>query len=220
MVLTLLGTGFTFLCTTIGAAAVFFTKNDAEGSRMETMSLGFAAGIMTAAAVWSLLIPAGDAAQDQGLTPWIVTTVGFIFGALFLKLLDSALPHLHPRERHARGPEDEPAPHAAPLSRDHAPQPPRRRLRGAFRRARGVVGEPRRALLGPGARDRHRFAEHSRRRRRLDSDGLPGALPLEGVSSSGRSRASSNRSAASSSSWGCPTSWASCPGCSPSPRAR
>lgn len=51
VVLTLLGTGFTFLCTTIGAAAVFFTKNDAEGSRMETMSLGFAAGIMTAAAV-------------------------------------------------------------------------------------------------------------------------------------------------------------------------
>ncbi|EHY31214.1 ZIP family metal transporter [Sutterella parvirubra] len=104
VVLTLLGTGFTFLCTTIGAAAVFFTKNDAEGSRMETMSLGFAAGIMTAAAVWSLLIPAGDAAQDQGLTPWIVTTVGFIFGALFLKLLDSALPHLHPGSATPEGP--------------------------------------------------------------------------------------------------------------------
>lgn len=59
---------------------------------------------MTAAAVWSLLIPAGDAAQDQGLTPWIVTTVGFIFGALFLKLLDSALPHLHPGSATPEGP--------------------------------------------------------------------------------------------------------------------
>ena len=50
-------TGFTFLCTAAGAAAVFFLKPDAKTELAETLSLGFAAGIMTAASVWSLIIP-------------------------------------------------------------------------------------------------------------------------------------------------------------------
>lgn len=101
--LTLLGTGFTFLCTVIGSAAVFFTTEKSAG-RTETASLGFAAGIMTAAAVWSLLIPAGEAAAEQGGTAWLITTGGFLLGAAFLKLLDSVLPHLHPGSAAPEGP--------------------------------------------------------------------------------------------------------------------
>ena len=66
---TLLATGLTFLCTTIGSAAVFFMKprrapDDAGPRLAETLSLGFAAGIMVAAAVWSLLIPGMEAAES------------------------------------------------------------------------------------------------------------------------------------------------------------
>ena len=89
-------TGFTFLCTAAGAAAVFFLKPDAKTELAETLSLGFAAGIMTAASVWSLIIPAQEMAQKQGDTPWLIASLGIAAGAGFLKLLDAVLPHLHP----------------------------------------------------------------------------------------------------------------------------
>lgn len=97
---TTLATGFTFLCTAAGAAAVFFMKpgnGRGRGAELaETLSLGFAAGIMIAASVWSLIIPAQEMAQAQGGTPWLAAGSGVAAGALFLKLLDTALPHLHP----------------------------------------------------------------------------------------------------------------------------
>ena len=105
-----LGTGVTFLCTALGAAAVFLVKpatDAASASRakfMETISLGFAAGIMIAAAVWSLLIPALDMVESSGGIPWLWGTGGFLAGALFLKLLDSAMPHLHPGAAAPEGP--------------------------------------------------------------------------------------------------------------------
>ena len=72
---TTLATGFTFLCTAAGAAAVFFMKpgnGRGRGAELaETLSLGFAAGIMIAASVWSLIIPAQEMAQAQGGTPWL-----------------------------------------------------------------------------------------------------------------------------------------------------
>ena len=54
---TALCTGFTFLCTTVGAAGVFFFRPEKDTALAETLSLGFAAGIMIAASVWSLIIP-------------------------------------------------------------------------------------------------------------------------------------------------------------------
>ena len=99
---TTLATGFTFLCTAAGAAAVFFMKpgnGRGRGAELaETLSLGFAAGIMIAASVWSLIIPAQEMAQAQGGTPWLAAV------ALFLNLLDTALPHLHPGAARPEGP--------------------------------------------------------------------------------------------------------------------
>ncbi len=105
---TTLATGFTFLCTAAGAAAVFFIKPGSGRGRgaelAETLSLGFAAGIMIAASVWSLIIPAQEMAQAQGGTPWLAAGSGVAAGALFLKLLDTALPHLHPGAARPEGP--------------------------------------------------------------------------------------------------------------------
>ena len=105
---TTLATGFTFLCTAGGAAAVFFMKpgnGRGRGAELaETLSLGFAAGIMIAASVWSLIIPAQEMAQAQGGTPWLAAGSGVAAGALFLKLLDTALPHLHPGAARPEGP--------------------------------------------------------------------------------------------------------------------
>lgn len=105
---TTLATGFTFLCTAAGAAAVFFMKpgnGRGRGAELaETLSLGFATGIMIAASVWSLIIPAQEMAQAQGGTPWLAAGSGVAAGALFLKLLDTALPHLHPGAARPEGP--------------------------------------------------------------------------------------------------------------------
>ena len=105
---TTLATGFTFLCTAAGAAAVFFMKpgnGRGRGAELaETLSLGFAAGIMIAASVWSLIIPAQEMAQAQGGTPWLAAGSGVAAGALFLKLLDTALPPLHPGAARPEGP--------------------------------------------------------------------------------------------------------------------
>lgn len=108
LVQTAIATGFTFLCTTLGAAAVFFLKPGAKrgpGAELaETISLGFAAGIMVAASVWSLIMPAQAMSEAQGGTPWLTAAAGVAAGALFLKLLDTALPHLHPGAARPEGP--------------------------------------------------------------------------------------------------------------------
>lgn len=91
---TLLGTGFTFLMTTLGAAVVFFFRGEIKES-MQRVFLGFAAGVMIAASVWSLLIPAIEEAEEQGIAGWIPAGGGFILGALFLFGLDNLLPHFH-----------------------------------------------------------------------------------------------------------------------------
>ena len=88
------GTGFTFLMTTLGAMVVFFFHREVN-SNIQRIFLGFAAGVMIAASVWSLLIPAIESAQSQGTTGWIPAAGGFVLGALFLLILDSILPHLH-----------------------------------------------------------------------------------------------------------------------------
>lgn len=88
-----LGTGFPFLMTTLGAAVVFFFAEAPRPQFQKTM-LGFAAGVMTAASVWSLLLPAIDRAADVGLPGWLPAAVGLLCGVVFLAALDAALPRL------------------------------------------------------------------------------------------------------------------------------
>ncbi|MDY3691621.1 MAG: ZIP family metal transporter [Dysosmobacter sp.] len=95
-----LGTGFTFLMTTLGAATVFFFSGEPQPKFQKAM-LGFAAGVMTAASVWSLLLPAIDQALAEGPLPgWLPAAAGMLLGVVFLAALDSLLPRLRrvPRE--------------------------------------------------------------------------------------------------------------------------
>jgi ZIP family zinc transporter len=90
----LLGTGFTWSMTALGAAAVFFFKT--VNRRALDGMLGFAAGIMVAASYWSLLAPAIEMAEQEGNLPsWVPAAVGFLLGGGFLWLVDRLLPHLH-----------------------------------------------------------------------------------------------------------------------------
>ncbi len=89
-----LGTGFTFLMTALGAASVFFFAHEPKPQAQNGL-LGFAAGVMTAASVWSLLLPAIDQARQLNTLPaWLPAAAGLLVGAVFLALLDAALPRL------------------------------------------------------------------------------------------------------------------------------
>lgn len=98
------GTGFTFLMTTLGAAMVFLFRKAVSVSAQKIF-LGFAAGVMIAASVWSLLIPAIEDAESRGQIGWIPAAGGFILGIAFLYGLDLLIPHLHPGSREAEGPD-------------------------------------------------------------------------------------------------------------------
>ena len=98
------GLGFIFFMTCLGAATVFFFRKSSV-SKFRQIFLGFAAGVMIAAAVWSLLIPAIDEAKAQGLHGWIPAACGFALGVLFLLGLDNLIPHLHPFTDVPEGPD-------------------------------------------------------------------------------------------------------------------
>jgi ZIP family zinc transporter len=83
-----------FLGTSLGAAMVFFMKNSMN-KKIEKLLLGFASGVMIAASVWSLIIPAIDMAEEQGKIAWLPASIGFLLGIFFLLILDSVIPHLH-----------------------------------------------------------------------------------------------------------------------------
>ncbi len=84
-----------FLGTTLGAACVFFLKNELHRLVQKGL-LGFASGVMVAASVWSLLIPAIDMAEAaMGKLSFVPAAVGFIFGIFFLLVMDRVIPHLH-----------------------------------------------------------------------------------------------------------------------------
>ena len=84
-----------FLGTVLGAATVLFTK-DKTSARIHNALIGFAAGVMVAASVWSLIIPALDLSASMGKLSWIPAAVGIMLGMLFLLALDSLVPHTHP----------------------------------------------------------------------------------------------------------------------------
>ena len=99
----LLGTLFTFLMTTLGSALVFFFKDEIKDFYQQ-LFLGFAAGIMIAASVWSLLIPSMEMAEANGQNSALILGGGFIIGALFLLFLDHVIPHQHLNEDKPEGP--------------------------------------------------------------------------------------------------------------------
>ncbi|MEA2022145.1 MAG: ZIP family metal transporter [Candidatus Caldatribacteriota bacterium] len=84
---------FTWALTALGAAMVFMTK-EIDRKILDTM-LGFAAGVMIAASYWSLLAPAIEMSEGQGVPVWFPPMVGFLLGGIFLGGIDKILPHLH-----------------------------------------------------------------------------------------------------------------------------
>lgn len=94
-----------FVATTAGSALVWFFKKEIS-EKVNTLFLGFAAGIMVAASIWSLLIPSMEGAEDWGKWSFVPALVGFLLGGAFLVLLDHIVPHTH------RGTEEEEGPPA------------------------------------------------------------------------------------------------------------
>lgn len=90
----LIGILIPFIGTMLGAAMVFLMKNEMN-KKVEKILLGFAAGVMIAASVWSLIIPSIEMAEEQGKIAWIPAAVGFLLGVIFLLVLDSVVPHMH-----------------------------------------------------------------------------------------------------------------------------
>ncbi|MBO4592508.1 MAG: ZIP family metal transporter [Eubacterium sp.] len=92
-----------FLGTTLGAACVFFMKSEL-GEMVRRALTGFASGVMVAASIWSLIIPAMEQSEKMGRLSFVPACVGFWLGILFLLLLDSVIPHLHMNAEKAEGP--------------------------------------------------------------------------------------------------------------------
>ena len=92
-----------FLGTLLGSACVFFMRKG-MGERLQRALSGFAAGVMVAASVWSLLIPALEQAEGMGTWSFVPAAAGFWFGMLFLLVLDHVIPHLHMNAKQAEGP--------------------------------------------------------------------------------------------------------------------
>ena len=91
-----------FLGTMLGSATVFLMKDKIKPKIQKLLS-GFAAGVMIAASIWSLLLPSMDMAEEQGKTVWIPATIGFLLGIVFLLILDSIIPHLHLHSKEPEG---------------------------------------------------------------------------------------------------------------------
>ena len=92
-----------FLGTTLGSACVFFMKNSL-GVSVQRVLAGFAAGVMVAASIWSLLIPAIEQSENMGKLSFLPAFIGFWVGVLFLLMLDRLIPHLHVGSDQAEGP--------------------------------------------------------------------------------------------------------------------
>ena len=99
----LAGLTIPFVGTSLGAACVFFMKKQ-FGPKVQKCLTGFASGVMVAASIWSLIIPAMDQTEDMGKLSFLPAVMGFWFGILFLLFLDSVIPHLHLNAEKAEGP--------------------------------------------------------------------------------------------------------------------
>ena len=97
-----LGLMIPFIGTSAGAAGVFFMKKELSTTVQRSLT-GFAAGVMVAASIWSLIIPAMEQSESMGRLSFIPAFVGFWAGILFLLLLDTFIPHLHMNAEKAEG---------------------------------------------------------------------------------------------------------------------
>ena len=97
-----LGTSFTAVMTALGAAFVFLF-GPGTSKKLRHVLLGFAAGVMIAASIWSLLIPAIKHAEQQGTVGWLPAAGGIISGIGFLLAMDTLLPHFSPDIFHLEG---------------------------------------------------------------------------------------------------------------------
>ena len=88
--------------TILGASSVLFTRHEVS-ARVQNALLGFAAGVMVAASVWSLIIPAIDMSEGMGKLAWLPAAAGIVLGMLFLLALDSLVPHMHPTTDNPEG---------------------------------------------------------------------------------------------------------------------
>ena len=100
---TFIGIMIPFLGTALGSACVFFMKKSL-GNLVQRSLAGFAAGVMVAASIWSLLIPAIEQSEGMGKLSFLPAFIGFWVGVLFLLLLDRLIPHLHVGSNQAEGP--------------------------------------------------------------------------------------------------------------------
>ncbi|MCR5546103.1 MAG: ZIP family metal transporter [Lachnospiraceae bacterium] len=98
-----LGVLIPFLGTSLGAASVFFFKGDSMNTKLQKVLSGFAAGVMIAASVWSLLIPAMEQSSSMGKLAFLPALIGFLLGIGALLLIDMLLPHLHVHEEKPEG---------------------------------------------------------------------------------------------------------------------
>ena len=92
-----------FFGTSLGAACVFLMK-ETLSDKVQRALTGFAAGVMVAASVWSLLIPAIEQSENLGAFSFLPAFIGFWLGILFLLALDHIIPHLHMNSEQAEGP--------------------------------------------------------------------------------------------------------------------
>nr|WP_315521354.1 ZIP family metal transporter [Olegusella massiliensis] len=92
-----------FLGTSLGAACVFFMRNNLSDT-VDRILTGFAAGVMVAASIWSLIIPAIEGSASLGKWAFLPAFFGFWLGILFLLFLDHVIPHLHARANETEGP--------------------------------------------------------------------------------------------------------------------
>lgn len=92
-----------FLGTVLGAACVFFMKKQMSETLQKILS-GFAAGVMVAASVWSLLIPSLEQSKMMGKLSFVPAVIGFWLGIMFLLFLDHVIPHLHVGSQESEGP--------------------------------------------------------------------------------------------------------------------
>ena len=98
-----LGLLIPFLGTALGSACVFFMRKELNRQVQRALT-GFAAGVMVAASIWSLIMPAMELASGMGKLSFLPAAIGFWAGVLFLLLLDSVIPHLHMNADTAEGP--------------------------------------------------------------------------------------------------------------------
>lgn len=103
----IIGLFIPFIGTSLGSALVYLMKNELSKKLQKSLS-GFAAGVMVAASIWSLLIPAMEMVEEKmGRIAWIPAVVGFAVGIIFLLFLDSVIPHQHIDSEFSEGPKNE-----------------------------------------------------------------------------------------------------------------